>query len=158
MAKLGIKAKAYYRSAGSYESPTWTEITLLSDFAVNPSWDEGEANDRGSRVKMSAKTLLGLEFSGKLKKKPGNAVYEAVMDALVGDDVLDLLVLDGDIEADGTRGWRVDCQVHQANEDQGLGTVMYEDITFKPYPSDNPPYAVKVGGTGDLNLTQPGDE
>lgn len=153
---LAINAKLYWRSAGSYGSPTFTEATIIENFAVNPSWDAGDANSRASRVKKSAKTLLGLEFTGRLLKKPGNTTYEAFMNALLSDDVLDVLIMDGDKETVNNRGWRVDVQVHQGNEDQGIGNVLYQDIILRPYPSDNEPKAVKVGAGPALTYSTPG--
>lgn len=156
MAKLGILAKLYYRSAGTYGAPTWTEISLISDLAVNPAWDKADASSRGSRVKKSAKTMLGLEFTGRLKKKPGDASYEAVMNALVSDDVLDVLILDGDKDTENNRGWRCDVQVHSANEDQAMANVLYEDITLEPACTDNEPKAVKVAAGPTLTYSTPG--
>jgi hypothetical protein len=158
MAKLGIKSKLYYRSAGDYANPTFTEINLISDLSVQPAWDKGDASSRGSRVKKSVKTMLGLSFSGKLKKKPNDAAYEAIMDALISDEVLDVMVLDGDSETDGTRGWRFDAQVFQGNEDQGLGAVICEDIEIEPTDSDNEPKAVLVSGTAGLTYSDIGGD
>ena len=156
MGKLGIKAKLYYRSAGIYGSPTFTEITGISDLSVNPAWDRGDVNSRSSRVKKQQKTLLGLEFTGTLKKQPGNAAYEAFMNAMLSDEVVDFLILDDSKETVNARGWRVDCQVFQATEDQGTGTVMYEDFIIAPTDSDNEPKAVLVGAGPALTYATPG--
>lgn len=156
MGKLGINAKVYYRSAGSHASPTFTAIGLFSDVAVNPTWDEGDASSRASRIKKAAKTQLGLEVTARLKKKPLDAAYEAVMNALVSDDVLDILILDGDSETVGNRGWRFDAQVFSANEDQAMANVLYEDIVLKPACTENEPKAVKVGAGPALTYSTPG--
>ena len=155
--KLGIKAKLYYND-GTYESPDWVELSLVSDLTVNPTWDESEANDRSSRIKRSAKTLLGLEISGMLKKKPLDDGYELMMNAMVGDDVLDLLILDGQNDTEGVRGWRCDFQVFSASEDQGLSTVIYEAFTLKPTCSDHTPYAVRVAAGPTLEYHSGGGE
>jgi len=156
MGKLGINAKLYWRSGGSYEAPTWTEVTIIADLAVNPAWDDSPADDRSSRVKRRMKTVLGLEFSGRMKKKPGNTAYEAFMNALLSDDALDLLVMDGDKDVANNRGWRCDCQVFSGNEDQAMANVLYEDIILAPTDSDNTPKAVKATGGGTLTYSTPG--
>lgn len=155
---LGINAKLYWRSGGTYEAPTWSELSAVSDLAVNPTWDEGDASTRESRVKQSAKTMMGLEITGKIKKKINNAGYEAIMGALVTDQVLDVLVLDASKETVGARGWRLDAQVFNANEDQGLGTVQFEEISIKPCLDTNPVKAVKVGPGPALTYATPGGD
>lgn len=153
---LGIKAK-FYRNTGSFDSPSWSECTLLSDCAVNPSWDSGDASDRGSRIKVEAKTQMGLEFPCKMRKVPGDANYEAFMNALLSDATLDLLVLDGAKETVGARGFRCDCQIFQGNEDQGLGVgALVVDLSIKPAPSGNPTRAVLIGAGPTITYSTPG--
>src|SRR4051812_29841402 len=107
---LGILAKVY-RNTGSYGSPTWSECALFSDVSVSPAWDEGSADARESRIKQVRKTMMGLDVTGKMKKKIDDANYEAFMNALLSDAVLDVLVLDASKETVGSRGWRFDAQV-----------------------------------------------
>lgn len=154
-AQLACLAKLYFRSGGTYESPTWLEADEVMNLTVTPAWDSADANSRAQRTKFSAKTILGLEISGSIKKKPGDDAYEMIMDALISDDVLDVLCLDGPIDQDGVRGWRADVQVHECPEDQSLGNVLYDDFVMKPYPSQ-PLKAVQVLGTGSLEYTLPG--
>lgn len=155
MAKLGILSKLYYRSAGSYGSPTFTEISLINDLSVNATWNKGPANSRGSRIDKSVKTSLGLTFTGTLKKKPGDATYEELMNAIVSDNVLDLLILDGAKDLDGVRGWRADCQIFEGTEDQGRDVNLYVSLSIEPTDSDNEPQAVLVDGT-TLTYSTPG--
>jgi hypothetical protein len=157
MAKLGLNAKLY-RNTSTYEAPSWSEVTLISDLSVNPSWDEADASARESRVKQSVKTLMALEVSGRLKKKPLDGNYEAFMDALLSDDVLDLLVLDGDKDTEGNRGWRCDFQVFSANEDQGMGNALYEEISLKPSITDHAAKAARIGSGGSLTYSVPGED
>lgn len=156
--KLGILAKMYYRSAGSHGSPTFTEIPGVSDLSLGVTWDEGEASSKDSPVKKSVKTMLALGITGTLKKKPGNAVYEDIMDAIVSREVLDILILDGAKDEDGSRGWRFDAQIFDASEDQGKDVgAIYTSISIKPTDSDNEPMAVYVSGTS-LTYATPGED
>lgn len=155
MGMLGVNAKAY-RNTGSYGSPTWSEMTLISDLSVNPAWDEGSADARESRIKQVRKTMMGLEVSGKMKKRISDSNYQALMDALVSDTVLDVLILDASKETVGARGWRFDAQVFSANEDQAMGNVLYEEFVMKPSLDTNAPKAVKVGAGPALTFSTPG--
>lgn len=155
-AKLGINAKLYYRSAGSYGSPTWTEADLLSDVQVEAAWDEAEANARYSRIKLALKSLLGLTVNARLLKSPGDAQYEFLMNAALTDDVVDFLVLDGPKEDEDTRGWRFDGLVFSLSEDQSLANALYDELMIKPTPSSNPPKAVLVAAGPTLTFSEPG--
>lgn len=143
MAKLGINAVVYHNS-GTYGTPVWDVISCVSDLAVNPAWDEADGSSRGSRVKASAKTQLGLEITGKLKVSDTDAGYEVFADALLSDEALDLMILNGDKTANGVRGWRGDFQVFSAVQDQAMANVLYDDIVLKPTVSDNPVKSVLV--------------
>lgn len=152
---IGLNAKAY-RNTGSRESPTLSEMTLISDLSVNPAWDEADASARESRIKQSVKTLLMLDITGKMKKKPGDANYEALMDAMLSDGVLELFILDGDKDTVGVRGWRADFQVFSTNEDQSMTNVLFEEFSLKPSITSYAPRAVKVAAGPTLTYSIPG--
>lgn len=154
---IGLNAKAY-RNTGSYGAPTWSEMTLISDMSVNPSWEEADASARESRIKQTVKTLMMLDISGKMKKKPSDANYTALMNAMLSDDVLDLLIMDGDKDTEGNRGWRADFQVFSTNEDQAMGNVLFEEFTLKPSITGNPPKAVLVAAGPTLTYSIPGTD
>ena len=155
-APLGINAKMYYRSAGSYNSPTWTELNIVSDLTVSPEWEKAEVGSRASRIMKQVKTRLGLTFAGRFLKKPGNTQYETLMNALVSDEVLDLLILDGDRATEHVRGWRADCQLFSGTEDQNMTSALYVDFSIEPTDSDNEPKVVKVAAGGILQYSTPG--
>lgn len=156
MGLLGINAKLYWRSNGAYESPGWTENQLISDFTQDVKWGESEANARESRIEQALKAMLGLNWSGKMKKKPLDPTYEAFMNAILSDDILDLLILDGAKDVEGNRGWRVDSQIFDGTEDQGLKNTLYVGIVFKPILLLHPPLAVRVNSGGALTYSTPG--
>lgn len=153
---LGILAKLY-RNTGSYGSPVWSECTLISDAQVSPAWDEGSADARESRIKQVRKTMMGLEVTGKMKKKIDDTNYEAFMNALLSDAVLDILVLDASKDTVGARGWRFDAQVFSGTEDQAMNVgAMYVDLALKPSLDTNNPVAVKVAAGPTLTFSTPG--
>lgn len=141
---LGVLAKVYVNT-GTYSSPTWDVFPGISDWSVNASWDEAEANSRASRVKRVEKTLIGLEVTGKVKTElMTNTDYERVIGALHSDDPLDVMILNGPKDTNGVRGYRFDAHVMSGNQDQGLGAVLYDDVTLKPAASANSPSTVVV--------------
>lgn len=142
-AKLGIKCKLYYNTA-SFVTPTWVEITCVSDFTQSVEWDVAEVLSRLTRIKQGVKTMLGLSWSGKLKVSDTDAAYQAIMASLVSDGALDVMVLNGDKTATGSIGYRCDVQVNSATEDQGTGVVLYDEIKFTPTPTNNQPASVLV--------------
>jgi hypothetical protein len=151
---IGLNAKAY-RNTGNYNTPTWSEITLISDLTVNPTWEEADASARESRVKQTVKTMINVEITGRLKKKPGDTNYEAIMNAALSDDALDMLVLDDTNTTNNARGWRMDAQIFSVSEDQSMSNYMYEDIRILPSITTNPVKAVLVTG-GNLTYSTPG--
>lgn len=157
MGKLAINAKLY-RNTASYEAPSWSEVTLIGNLRQGTAWKEAPADARESRVEQVLKSMLGLEWTGQLKKKPGNANYEAFMDAALSEDALDLLILDGDKDTENVRGWRVDALIFDNSEDQALPNTLYQDLRIKPYVADHAALAVKVAAGPTLTYSAPGPD
>lgn len=144
MPRRGIDCCAYVNTA-TYEAPTWTECDFINDFNVNNADDFADANSRASAIKKGVKTMKDLSFTGTLLD-PGaaNTAYDAIIAAINGTTVIDVMVLNGPSTTNGVRGWRADCQVTQGNQDQSTGVVLYDEIEIKPYPSTNPVKKVLV--------------
>ena len=155
MPKLGINAKLY-RNTGSYEATSLSEVTLISDLAVNVTWDEAPADARESRVKQVVKTMLGLEITGRIKKKQTDANYLAFMSAMLSDDLLDLFVLDGAFDIVGVEGWRADFLVFSGSEDQAMANSLYVDFTLKPFIEDHEVKAIRVAAGPAFTYSIPG--
>lgn len=147
---LGINCKLF-RNTGSYGAPVWSAVTGVSDFTVSPKWDFKEGSTRASRVKRGAKTLLGLEFKGKIKTDETDANYLAFLSALHGDAVLDVLAIDGnptDPTITGTlQGYRFDAHVVEGEQPQGLDDVLFDSFELKPALSANPVCLVSAAVT-----------
>lgn len=151
---IGILSKLYYNT-GTYGSPIWTEVSIVGDVAVNPTWDEADISTRASRVKSMKKTMLGIEITARLKKVPSSTVYAAFVNALMSDGLLDILVLDGPNNTDGVRGYRMDVQVFGGNDDQSLNAGGFLDIVMKPNQDTNPVKAALVDSSA-LTYATPG--
>lgn len=148
MAKIGIKCKLYYNSGATYATPTWVEVTLISDASVNFSWDEAEASTRAARIKQFMNSIASLEITGSIRTEPADVAYQKLRDAAIKDLTLDFLVLNGARTENDTDGFRFDGKVGQWNEGQGLNTVAFKQFNIKPVPSANlPKYAKVTTGT-----------
>jgi hypothetical protein len=141
--RLGRDA-VLYLNTGTFGSPTWVAIPQFSDLTVGAAWDAADANTRESKMKMKAKTQLEAGVEGKMKFDLTDTNVGTIMDALLSDSVVDVMVLNASNSTNGARGFRFEAQVHRANEDQGLGVAIYEDIMFVPYPTANAKQSVKV--------------
>lgn len=153
--KLGIRSKMYYRSAGNFASPTWSEISAIKDLTVNAQWDTTDAPDRSTVVKGMAKTLLGLSVSGSMKASDSGVAVGAVLDAMLGATAsMDVMVLDGSSSTNGARGYRYEAIVTQANQDQNIQNALYWDVDFAPSGfADNAPQSVLVTNSAPVFTT-----
>lgn len=154
--KLGING-VVYRNTGTYGSPTWTAISLVRDAAVNLPWDFPDASARATRVKLYAASQIDFDIQLTVRADDADAGYNALWDATVGGDPLDMLVLDGPITTEGVRGVRAHFIPSITGQDQGAGSVVYSTFSLKPtFHSDGTPKAIEVGAASALTATDPG--
>jgi hypothetical protein len=154
--KLGVKARAY-RNTGTYGSPTWTALNLVRDLTVNAPWDVADASSRGSRVKLNAKTMMGLTFNLTLRKDDLDAGAVAMLAAAMEDTAIDMLILDEAITNEGSTGFRCHMLVNLTSEDQGAGAVLYPNFDLLPtFSSEGDPKYITVGAASALTSADPG--
>jgi hypothetical protein len=79
-------------------------------------------------------------------KNDGSAVWKFLYEAMLKGDAVDFLVLDGANDLNGSTGWRADCCLFDASEEQNRSTRLYTAIDVVPTDSDNLPKAVLVAG------------
>lgn len=150
MSRIGVLSGAYYNSA-AYGAPTFAEIKCVGDLAVNPSYAEGDASTRDTRVMLTETTQAQVEVTGRVKVSADNAAYEALLAAFLNDTPLDFLFLNGKKNVADSHGYRFWGKVFTMGEDQALGNVLYRDITIKPcIPPDMAqiPQAARVSNDG----------
>lgn len=143
MLKTGITSKAFVRTTGSYGTPTWTECTCFNDLTQNLAANEAEANDRSSPVNRMVITSIDLNWTGTMKAD-GSAVWTLIYEALLENATLDFLILDGGSTTNNVTGFRADCVVTDATQDQGRNVRSYNSIKISPTESDNPVKAALV--------------
>lgn len=153
---LGIKCKCY-RNTGAYGTPVWDEVNNISDFQIDPKWAFGNANIRATRVSMVAPTTLSVAVTGKMLKETGNADFTAFNTAFHTAAPLDLLILDGPKDADGSDGVRGYFYLEGWTESQGVGDIVYKDFGLSPaLPTDGNYLKFATVATGALSYSDPG--
>jgi hypothetical protein len=140
---LGILSDLYYNT-GTHGSPTWVAISLVGDLKVAGKWDTTDLPIRASRAKFKQKTVLDFGVTGKLLSSLTDTAYLAVLAAMLGDTIIDVMALNGSNATNGAHGWRFDAQVVQFEEDQGPGAVVFDDFELIPVYSANAPSSVVV--------------
>lgn len=136
---LGLQAKVYYRSAGSWGSPTWTEITNVRDVTLNLEAGEFDGSTRGSVWRRKARTLLDAGVDIELLHKPGNAAQNALRDAFLNGTLIDLAIMDGDITVAGTQGLRAEMSVMSFGRGEPLEEGLTIPVKVTPGISTNSP-------------------
>lgn len=141
--RLGVFSK-FYVNTGTYGSPTWLEVDLISNLTINAAFDKGESSARRARVKTNEPTMLDLNLTGQVRVDNTDNGYNEIRDAFLAADTVDVLVLNGANTRNGSLGFRFDAKVFSLGEDQSLGSVLFNDIEIGPCASDNDPKSVEV--------------
>lgn len=142
---LGVNAKAYYRSAGSYGSPTRTEISSIADLMEDVKFAEAEANSRLSMVDLAEPSTMQLSWTGTVKND-GSAAWTALYLAFLTRAAVDMWFLNGPDSTNGVTGYRAMVKIFDLSQDQGRSVRLYNTFLFKPCEDDNLPKRVLVAG------------
>lgn len=129
---LGQNAKLYYRSAGTFGSPTWTVIGIVKDVKVSNAAAAADATTRADAVMTYGRGQPDLELTFKVKKVLTDTGYIALRAAWTGGTDIDMWVADGDYTTVGNGGPRGNWIITNWGEDQANGTVIFNEVTCKP--------------------------
>lgn len=146
MSTFGVGySRKFYRNSGTYGSPTWAEIENVQDLTLNDETTAAEASNRNSAFKRYLPGLhdISIEFSSIYDAT--DADFEALLDAKRTRAVIDVAVMDGAINTNTNRGWRGECMVEQANENQPLDDTHTVDFTLRPALTNNAVLYMDVG-------------
>lgn len=134
---VGLDCKIYLNTGASYAAPTWTECKFVQDATMNLSWEEADTSTRGSSFR-SAKASIGvLEVTGTALRDKADTAFTAFDAAARGKTVIDILVLDGPYNLDGSEGYRFDGQIFNWSRNEALADAVAHDFTIKPVQSAN---------------------
>lgn len=129
--KIGVDCKAY-RNSGTWANATWSELTDVSEATINQERGEAELVARGfsEALFFSAIMRRGVDF--QLVYNSGDTDYEAIKDAFHNNTLIDLAFLDGNVNTNGTQGFRAEFNIFQFNVPQPLEEGSVVDVTVRP--------------------------
>ena len=137
--KLGMDAKLY-RNSGSYETPTWNEVTNVKDVTLNLEAGEADVTTRGNagwRANIATLKDASLEF--EMVWDTADDDFTAVRQAFLSNGSVEFAVLDGDIETTGSQGLRATMAITNFSRSEPLEEAIQVSVTAKPTYADNPP-------------------
>jgi hypothetical protein len=142
-AKLGKNHKLY-RNSATYASPTWVEITHVSDLMLDQTKGEADVSTRatgGDEAKVGTLKARSLDFTFLYREDDSaNALdYTALSDSYENNTAIDMLIVNGVYSTPGTKGWRATMEVFKFSNDQKLTEASKFSVTMKPTDADNPP-------------------
>lgn len=150
---IGILSKCYYRSTGSFGSPTWTELTIIRDLTLNDKWDIADVFTRATRAKKGVPTMLDVGMTGTVRCLADNTLWLAMRTAWLAGTVFDILALTGAKDNNGEVGWRYEAVIEDMGTPQGSGDALYSNFAWRPHgESTNAVQSVAVS-TGAPVLT-----
>lgn len=141
--RIGLQGRLYY-NAGTFASPTWTEIEHRVDVTLNMGWTEVDVTDASVLFEMMEKGQIqaSLDF-GYIEQHGatgGDAVADWLKAALLSRNPEEFVFMDGDITTSGETGWRFTMHVLKGDKPRGKTDPMRIDVSLKPAPNedDNP--------------------
>ncbi|MBX3397487.1 MAG: hypothetical protein KF873_01990 [Gemmataceae bacterium] len=147
--RYGWKAKGYYRSAGTFESPTMTEISVIGNLKVSPKYSGQTIPTReGKGMQLDEPTFLGIEVSGFIRDDENDAAFLAFDAAFHAKTELDMAFLNGGITEAGSRGYRLGMKLHEWEQQQDNEGVLGYQFVLKPCISDNVKQRAVVSAEG----------
>lgn len=146
--RLGINAKMYYASGGSWDSETWTVLDRVENLSYEIVWDTTPSSDRGTGLKTEAKTMVGVNATGRIKINESDTAYLAFIAFAIIRTPVNLLILNGASTDNGAAGVKGYFNVKMSGESQGMGDVGYKNFTLSAAfnSTSNPFKSVIVSG------------
>lgn len=137
---MGVASKLYYRSAGSYASPTWTEIRACKD--VNVGFTIEGADDTARDASGWESVMAGhrkFSIETEVIHDPADAAWEALRAAAAAGTVLDVMALNGAYDSAGKKGDRADVVVTDFSRGQPLKGVRVDKVKMEASCADHLP-------------------
>ena len=145
--KLGLDAKLY-RNSGTYESPTWVEMTNVKDLTLNLESGEADVTTRGNNGwRATVATLKDGSIEFEMIWDTEDAGFTAIKGAWFGNTSIEFAVMDGDITVAGSQGLRATFSVTKFSRSEPLEEALLVSVTAKPTYAENAPEWMTISGT-----------
>ncbi len=135
---LGKDCKLYYSAAklsGSVTpgNATWVEIDVVRDLTTDLSTGEANITTRGNNgFEATAATLKKGAIDGEVLWRPGDAGFDALLDAWVNGTEIALMALDGDKAVAGKKGLASNFTVTNFTRPEPLDDAVKSSIALRP--------------------------
>jgi len=137
--RRGLDAKLY-RNTGTYDLPTWEELSNVKDLTLNLEKGEADVTTRANNGwRASVATLKDGSIEFEMVWDTEDAGFTAIKDAYFNDTSIELAVMDGDIETVGNQGLRASFVVTNFTRNEPLEEALTVNVTLKVAYSDHAP-------------------
>ena len=137
--RLGLDAKLY-RNTGTYESPTWVEMTNVKDLTLNLESGEADVTTRGAAGwRATVATLKEGTIEFEMVWDTADAGFTAIQQAWFGNASIEFAVMDGDITVAGSQGLRATFSITKFSRNEPLEEALSVSVSAKPTYADNAP-------------------
>lgn len=138
-----------YRNANTdtdwYENPDWVAINNAKDVKLPLKKGQTDVSTRGSgKWRAKRGTLRDAAVSWNMVFAPADAGFQAVRDAWLTDEPIELLVLSGPIDEVGSEGLRALFEIFDFERDESLENAVMVDVTAEPTYSTHAPTWLEV--------------
>ncbi len=147
MIKLGMNGKLY-RNTGSYEAPTWVEITNVKDLTLSLETGEADVTTRANNGWRASKATLkdgSVEF--EMVWDTEDEGFAAIKAAFFGNTGIELAVMDGDMDTEEVQGLRATFAVTKFDRSEPLEEAMSVSVSVKPTYAAHPPEWITAEGS-----------
>jgi len=128
-----------YRNTGTWDSPTWSEITCVKDVSLDAPDGEIAAPSRASVFNLTLAGLTDATINLEVIHSPSDANFVALRDAKTNRTAIEIAIMDGDITTVGSHGLRANFRVLNFTRNEPLEDELTYTVTLKPTPSSNNP-------------------
>lgn len=135
---LGIDAKLYHNT-GSFSTPTWSEIPIVSELTSSLEKVMGKIKSRKSKWNRNRPSTRDLSIDFQLEDDPDDAGFQALRDAWLNDTLIDMAAVDQDIANSGAQGPRAEFYVTKFERGEPLEEGMTYSVTIVPGDGGNEP-------------------
>ena len=134
--KLGMEATLNYQVGGQAGGGGWLELTNTKDVTLSLEAGEADVTTRGNdgwRAIVATLKEASVEF--EMVWDTGDAGFDAIKDAYLGNDIICFQILDGD----SGEGLQADFMITSFSRSEALEEAIMVSVTAKVTYSTTPP-------------------
>jgi len=136
MALVGLSCKLFINT-GTYAAPTWTEVTIARDVAVNLEATEAEASSRASTWKEFLVALKDASVEFDILYEGADTNLVLIRDAFLNGTDIEILAFDGASATVGNQGLRATCKCFAFSRNEPMEEAVTNAVTMKPTPNSD---------------------